>query len=68
MDEIDSEGNTIEKYRDMIKLIIDWVNEGKKVKFESFPFRIKRIIEGSEEIMYLLGLFKNLQPPTNILS
>ena len=68
MSEIESEGNTIKKYKDMIKLIIDWVNEGKIVKFESLPYRIKRIIEGSEEIIYLIGLFKNLQPPTSILS
>ncbi len=68
MSEIESDGNTIKKYKEMVKLIIDWVNDGKKVRFKKFPYNIRRIIEGSEEIMYLLGLFKNLQPPTNILS
>ena len=66
--EIESEGNTIKKYKDMVKLIIDWVSEDQKVEFESLPYRIKRVVEGSEEIMYLIGLFKSLQPPTNILS
>lgn len=68
MDEIDSEGNTINKYKELIKLIIDWVSEGRKVEIKKFPYNIRRIIEGSEEIMYILSLFKNLQPPTNILS
>ncbi len=65
--EIDSEGNTINKYKELIKLIIDWVSEGRKVEFKRFPYSIRRIIEGSEEIMYILSLFKNLQPPTNLL-
>ena len=65
--EIDSEGNTINKYKELIKLIIDWVSEGRKVEFKKFPYSIRRIIEGSEEIMYILSLFKNLQPP-NLLS
>ena len=66
--EIDSEGNTINKYKELIKLIIDWVSEGRKVEFKRFPYSIRRIIEGSEEIMYILSLFKNLQPSTSILS
>ncbi|GAG93177.1 unnamed protein product, partial [marine sediment metagenome] len=67
MSEIDSEGNTIKKYKEMIKMIIDWVSEGRKVEFESFPYTYKKLIEGSEEIMYILSLFKNLQPSTNFL-
>ncbi|MFX0187248.1 MAG: hypothetical protein ACFE8A_05875 [Candidatus Hodarchaeota archaeon] len=66
--EIDSEGNTIKKYKEMIKMIIDWVYEGRKVEFQNFPYNLRRLIEGSEEIMYTLSLFKGLQPPTNLLS
>lgn len=66
--EIDSEGNTIKKYKEMIKQIIDWVYEGRKVEFQNFPYNLRRLIEGSEEIMYTLSLFKSLQPPTNLLS
>ena len=66
--EIDSEGLTINKYKEMIKLIIDWVYEGRKVEFQKFPYNLRRLIEGSEEIMYILSLFKSLQPPTNLLS
>jgi len=56
--EIGSEGNTIKKYKDLVRLIIDWVSEGKQVEFQNFPYELQRIIEGSEEIMYLLKLFK----------
>ena len=66
--EIGSEGNTIKKYKEMIKMIIDWVYEGRKVEFQNFPYTLKRLIEGSEEIMYTLSLFKNLQPPTSLIS
>ncbi|MFX1393145.1 MAG: hypothetical protein ACFFAH_06165 [Promethearchaeota archaeon] len=66
--EIDSEGNTIKKYKEMIKMIMDWVYEGRKVEVQKFPYNLRRLIEGSEEIMYILSLFKSLQPPTNLLS
>jgi len=66
--EIDSNGITIKKYKEMIRLIIEWVSEGKKVEFQDFPYNIRRIIKDSEEIMYLIGLFKSLQPPISILS
>jgi len=56
--EIGTEGNTIKKYKDLVKIIIDWVSEGKQVEFQNFPYELQRIIEGSEEIMYLLKLFK----------
>jgi hypothetical protein len=59
--EIDSEGNTVRKFKEFINIIIEWVKEGKKVEFNKFPFEIQRIISGSEEIMYLLRLFKGYQ-------
>ena len=52
----------------MIELIIKWVSNGIPVKLEKFPYNLRRIIEGSEEILYLLKLFKSLQPPTRMLS
>jgi tetratricopeptide (TPR) repeat protein len=66
--EIESDGTTIRKYKEMIRLMIEWVSEGEKVEIENFPYNIRRIIKDSEEIMYLMGLFKSLQPPINILS
>ena len=66
--EIDSEGKTVVSFKEMIKMIIDWVSKGKRVEINSFPYRIRRIIEGSEEIMYIISLFKNFQPPPQFLS
>jgi tetratricopeptide (TPR) repeat protein len=68
MSEIDSEGRTVSGYKELIKTVIEWVSEGKKVEYGSFPFRLQRIIEGSEEIMYIISLFKSLQPRVNMLS
>ncbi|TFG29670.1 MAG: hypothetical protein EU532_02720 [Promethearchaeota archaeon] len=68
MCEIDSEGRTVNGYKDLIKTVIELVSEGKKVEYENFPFRLQRIIEGSEEIMYIISLFKNLQPRATMLS
>ncbi len=68
MSEIDSEGKTVRIFKEMIQMIIEWVSEGKRVKIESFPYRIKKIIEGSEEIMYIISLFKSFQPPPQFLS
>lgn len=68
MSEIEFKGKTVNAYKEIIKLVIDWVSKGKKIEVKSFPFRLKRLIEGSEEIMYILSLFKSLQPPINMLS
>jgi len=59
--EIESEGSTVKKFKDLIKIIIEWVNEGKSVEFKNIPFELQRIISRSEEIMYLLRLFKGYQ-------
>lgn len=58
LSEIESDGNTVKKYKELVKLIIEWVSEGKQVEFNNFPYELQRIIQGSEEIMYLLKLFK----------
>jgi tetratricopeptide (TPR) repeat protein len=68
MAEIGADGRTVSNYKEMIELIIKWVQEGKKVKVDEFPYYLKRLIEGSEEILYLLNLFRGLQPPPNLLS
>jgi hypothetical protein len=59
--EIESEGKTVKKFKELIKIIIEWVNEGKPVEFKNIPFELQRIISKSEEIMYLLRLFKGYQ-------
>jgi tetratricopeptide (TPR) repeat protein len=58
LSEIESDGNTVKKYKELVKLIIKWVSEGKEVEFDKFPYDLQRIIQGSEEIMYLLKLFR----------
>ncbi|MFX0056917.1 MAG: hypothetical protein ACFE85_08610 [Candidatus Hodarchaeota archaeon] len=58
LSEIESDGNTVKKYKELVKLIIKWVSEGKQVEFDNFPYELQRIIQGSEEIMYLLKLFR----------
>jgi len=58
LSEIESEGITVNKYKELVKLIIKWVSEGKEVEFKNFPYDLQRIVQGSEEIMYLLKFFK----------
>jgi hypothetical protein len=56
--EVEFEGNTVNKYKELVKLIIEWVSEGKEVELKNFPYDLQRIVQGSEEIKYLLKLFK----------
>ena len=58
LSEIELEGNTVNKYKELVQIIINWVSEGIEVEFENFPYDIQRIITGSEEIGYLLRFFK----------
>ena len=58
LSEIELEGTTVDKYRELVQIIIDLVSEGREVEFENFPYDIQRIIKGSEEIGYLLNFFK----------
>ncbi len=58
LSEIEMEGTTISKYKEMVHIIIDWVTEGIEVDFKNFPYDIQRLIIGSEEIGYLLKFFK----------
>ena len=59
--EIESEGNTVSKYKEIIKIMIQRVSNGKEVELSNFPFNLRRIIESSEEIMFLLKLFKGFK-------
>jgi hypothetical protein len=59
--EIESEGNTVSKYKEIIRIMIQRVSDGKEVELNSFPFNLRRIIESSEEIMFLLKLFKGFR-------
>ena len=59
--EIESEGTTVKKYKEIIKLMINRVSDGKEVDLNNFPFDLRRIIESSEEIMFLLKLFKGFR-------
>lgn len=55
---LDSTGNTERKYIELVEKMIKWINQGKSIEFEKFSYPLQRIIENSEEIMYLLRLFK----------
>ncbi len=61
MSEIESDGKTINDYKKMINMIIDWVSKGKEVRLANFPYNLRRLITGSEDILYLLNLFKKLK-------
>jgi tetratricopeptide (TPR) repeat protein len=56
--EIEYSGSTINKYKEIIRIMIEGVSQGKQVEINDFPFPLRRIIESSEEIMFLLKLFK----------
>jgi tetratricopeptide (TPR) repeat protein len=58
--EMESEGNTINNYKEMIRIIMVWLTEGKDVEIQNFPYHIKRLIYSSEEILYLVNLFNRM--------
>lgn len=60
LDEIESEGKTINLYKKMINKIISLKSKGKPVELSKFPYNIRRLLEGSEDILYLINLFKKL--------
>ena len=59
--EIESEGHTVRNYKNIIKLIIARVSEGKEVGLNDFPFNLRRLIECSEEILFFLKLFRGFR-------
>ncbi|MHA1490783.1 MAG: hypothetical protein ACTSRI_14200 [Promethearchaeota archaeon] len=59
--EIDSEGYTINNFKKIIEMIINWVSRGQKVELENFPYNLRRLIEKSEEIMFLMKLFRGFK-------
>ena len=59
--EIETEGNTVRKFKEIIKIMIEQVSEGKEVVLEVFPYKLRRLIESSEEITFLLKLFKGFK-------
>ena len=61
MSEIESDGKTINDYKRMINMVINWVSEGKEVNLANFPYNLRRLITGSEDILYLLNLFKKMK-------
>ena len=59
--EIESEGNTVSKFKELIRIMTKYVSNGKEVGIEIFPYNLRRLIESSEEIIYLLKLFKGFK-------
>ena len=41
--------------------MIEHVSSGKEVSIEIFPYNLRRLIESSEEITFLLKLFKGFK-------
>jgi hypothetical protein len=65
LSEIQSEGTTIKIYKKMINIIIERVKQGKKVDIDCFPFQIKRLIQNSIDIKYLISLFSKVKSNGN---
>ncbi|MFW9818942.1 MAG: hypothetical protein ACFFE5_04980 [Candidatus Thorarchaeota archaeon] len=61
--EIESKEITVKKYKEIIKIMIERVSKGKNIEINNFPFDLQRIIESSEEIIFLLRLFKGFKLP-----
>lgn len=61
LSEIEIKGNTAKRYIQLVEMIIERVSEGKKVDYKSFPYHLQRIVYGSEEISYLIHLFKGFK-------
>ncbi len=58
LSEIDSIGVNIEEYKTLINILIERVSNGQNITLSTFPLSIKAMIEESEEILYLIKLFK----------
>ncbi len=63
--EIETEGNTVRKFKEIIRIMIEQVSKGKEVGLEVFPYNLRRLIESSEEITFLLKLFKGFKITKN---
>lgn len=59
--EIDSDGKTVRKYKEIIKIMIDRISKGKEVVLNDFPYNLRRLIESSGEILFFLKLFKGFK-------
>jgi hypothetical protein len=59
--EIDSGGNTVRKYKEIIRIMINRISEGKEVVLNDFPYNLRRLIERSGEVLFLLKLFKGFK-------
>lgn len=59
--EINSESSAVKKYKEIIKIMISLISEGKEVTLDDFPYNLRRLIASSEEILFLLKLFKGFR-------
>jgi tetratricopeptide (TPR) repeat protein len=59
--EIESESVTVRKYKEIIKIMINRISEGEEVVLDDFPYNLRRLIESSGEILFLLKLFKGFK-------
>ena len=64
LSEIETNGDNgaiIKKYKELIKIIIDRIYKGQNIELEAFPQEIKELIQDSEEILFLLKMFKGFK-------
>ncbi|MFO8020028.1 MAG: hypothetical protein R6U96_15490 [Promethearchaeia archaeon] len=57
LSEIDGVGKTVNDYKEIVRIIIERVSKGREVNLEVFPYHLMRLIENSDELLYLLDLF-----------
>ncbi|MFX1239469.1 MAG: tetratricopeptide repeat protein [Promethearchaeota archaeon] len=61
MSEIESQSYTVNNYKKIVNTIISRYSDRKDISLDHFPHNIKRLMRSSEDIMYLLRLFKNFK-------
>jgi hypothetical protein len=57
MNEIDSDGAIVERYKSIVNFIISLLNENKKVSIDNFPESLQNFIKRYDEVNYLISLF-----------
>ena len=57
MNEIESDGAIVERYKSIVNYIITLLNENKKVSIDNFPETLQNFINRYDEVNYLISLF-----------
>ncbi|MBA7522349.1 hypothetical protein ES705_14467 [subsurface metagenome] len=60
MSEIDYDTKTVKEYKDLIKYIVRILSEREVPTLDTLPFKFKKLVENSEEIIFLLDLCERM--------